>query len=712
MNWIFSKKLWGLLFAVTFTVGIQAQNPNWIPPSSADYSFSANAVTTISLYGLQSNDLGDQIAIFSGEELRGLSQAVDAKNQGILHFITLYSNIPTELMSIRIYHQATDLVYDVATPIEFEVQQIYGSVDAPMVLNIYDGNDAPIFFNTVPFQTTYEGMPFVGIDMLDYLVQVDDQSVTWSYTANPNLSVIFSGSVLQVAGVPDFSGYTTLTVRATELPANSLDEDSDTNKNLSRSIATQYAETTIGFFITEAYAGPAWNMIPNQGIVIGSQFTPVNLHDYEYQYEGPSIQYDYAPIVVESDPPKAKPTWTFSGNFSTTMNIIARIDYTPKYQFQHEDDILAVFVNEELRGTATLDSISKLYYISVGGLPAEKESVSIKFYSGSMKKVFDLSHVFNYESYKIIGSVESPYLLEFAPIIPVVSDYPIPGGIFVMPVSVADTNYVGTEFFEFYAFDPEYPAILNDTIETSFCIVLDSSELTSWYVDSDGDGLGDPNEILTTCGSVPTGYVNNSDDCDDTNAIDPNVNITVLESSGIPDDGLICANSPVTISADDSLSYLWSTGEITSAIMVVTNISSTHSVTVTFPSGCKGVNEATIMVEGKVVNTDQNDGFGSLRNVIECLIPGDTITYDQPIVAHSILTTSLVIDKDLSIHGYGQLNRPEIQLDNQNGLNSITIELNRNVTFKNLVIKSILDDESPLIINKGNLEVMEIVRFW
>jgi len=43
----------------------------------------------------------------------------------------------------------------------------------------------------------------------------------------------------------------------------------------------------------------------------------------------------------------------------------------------------------------------------------------------------------------------------------------------------------------------------------------DEGVKTEYFADADGDGFGDPNNMITECGQ-PTGYVANSDDCDDT----------------------------------------------------------------------------------------------------------------------------------------------------------------------------------------------------
>ncbi len=46
---------------------------------------------------------------------------------------------------------------------------------------------------------------------------------------------------------------------------------------------------------------------------------------------------------------------------------------------------------------------------------------------------------------------------------------------------------------------------------------VDEEVLSTFYADADGDGFGDPDDTTEAC-SAPTGYVDNSDDCDDTDA--------------------------------------------------------------------------------------------------------------------------------------------------------------------------------------------------
>ena len=73
----------------------------------------------------------------------------------------------------------------------------------------------------------------------------------------------------------------------------------------------------------------------------------------------------------------------------------------------------------------------------------------------------------------------------------------------------------------------------------------DAEDASSWYADSDGDGFGDPDEVLTAC-VAPSGYGADNTDCDDGDAvINPNAT-EVCNSMDDDCDGL-------TDGQDDSL---------------------------------------------------------------------------------------------------------------------------------------------------------------
>ena len=56
-----------------------------------------------------------------------------------------------------------------------------------------------------------------------------------------------------------------------------------------------------------------------------------------------------------------------------------------------------------------------------------------------------------------------------------------------------------------------------DGIDNNCDGAFDEAVEQSFFGDSDGDGFGNPNLSIASC-EAPTGFVDNSDDCDDTNA--------------------------------------------------------------------------------------------------------------------------------------------------------------------------------------------------
>jgi hypothetical protein len=682
---------------------LMAQNPNWQPPLGSNYANTSSVIAQIKLSDIASNNVDDRIAFFVGNELRGLSKAINKGSGQYIHFITLYSNTALEAMKVKVYHKLTNRVYEVATPFEFKVQGITGSIDNPFVVKIYPNNNSPLSILPVPPQTTMRTIPFSSIDMAAYLVQPDSFPVEWSILPNPNLISFFDGSVLHISGANGFVGQTALTVRATELSTATLESMHASNERSQSN--TQSAETIILCTVTPLWNAPKWQpSIPSQGIVVGSQFSRTHLDLFENQYNGSAIMYDYRPIITESSPALASPSWTVSDTFGVTMTVTASIDYTPKYQFHHVSDVLGAFINGELRGVAEQDSASGLYFLSIGGDSHSSDTIELLLYSGAMKQILHLQEKLIYAPFKILGSPDAPFHMDFAPILPIVPEAPVPGGIALLALVIIDPSFTGSVAFEFIAADPTYPTVLHDETLASFCVVADSADLVMMYEDADGDGLGNPNVSIQTCVEAQ-GYVTNDDDCDDTHAEDPMVTISISETSGsTPNDGFVCGGALVILTATGGQSYQWSTGSTNASADIRPISTATYKVTVTHAAGCLGIRSVEIIVEGKVVKNGANAGEGSLRNVLECLIEGDTITYDQPTNNRTILTAVLIVNKDAVIQGLSNL-RPEIAIDFNTAVSGININTNKKLTLDNIDLRLFNVATKKTFIGPGSIEI-------
>ncbi len=705
-----SKILLYLLAFIVLPEMLSAQVPGWLPPQSQSFKYNATVIAEIELSEIPSYNLNDSIAFFVGTDIRGLGKSIDTGNGKILHFITIYSNQGVDTMQIGVLHRNTSTVYEVNQPFVFKAQGIYGSLSNPLKVKIYPENNAPFSINTVPDQTTMETVPFEPIDMNNYLNQPDSNEVSWITVYNPNLIAYFEGSVLHVSGVNGFIGQTQLTVKASEISSR-LEErgNYETDRNVSQN---QEAEITIQFIVTPLLQAPLWQpKIPGQSIVQGTQFQLTELAEYENQYNGPSIRYDYRPVITPSFDPQPRPIWNLDIRYGINMTVAAKVQFTPKYQFHHNDDLLAAFVGDTLRGVAHLDSSTGLYFLTVGGFTSDEDSVTLKFYSGEMQYTLTHRIPLQYRPYGIVGNLSMPYIIDFAPILPIIPDTPIIGGVYAMPIEIVDSAFLGSVDFTFIAEDPVYPEVLHDESIATFCIVQDSSELFTLYQDADGDGFGNPEISIVACIST-AGYVDNGDDCDDTNPEDPNTTISKIEDSAWQnDDGYICKGDRVVLVAMGAQSYIWQDGSTNADTIVSPLSTTTYKVTVTHVSGCKGLKTVTVFIEGKVVKNEDDNGFGTLRDVLLCVEDGDTITFDQPTIDESQLISPLLVDKNVMISGWSSF-RPIIYFNHALSNGSIILSNNKKLTLDNIDIKLINANNKNVFEGDGKVDIISITKLY
>src|SRR5262249_41755337 len=76
----------------------------------------------------------------------------------------------------------------------------------------------------------------------------------------------------------------------------------------------------------------------------------------------------------------------------------------------------------------------------------------------------------------------------------------------------------------------------------------------------------------------------------------PTASISLIENSGIANDGVICSGIQATITATGGGTYSWSTGAATATINVAPAMTTTYTVTVTNANGCTATSTTTITV--------------------------------------------------------------------------------------------------------------------
>ncbi|MFZ4544511.1 MAG: LamG-like jellyroll fold domain-containing protein, partial [Saprospiraceae bacterium] len=177
----------------------------------------------------------------------------------------------------------------------------------------------------------------------------------------------------------------------------------------------------------------------------------------------------------------------------------------------------------------------------------------------------------------------------------------------------------------------------NSTGETAFSntVFIDNFTIT-WFIDSDGDGFGDP-MITTTACTQPIGFVANNTDCNDLlntiypgapeicDGLDNNCNGSTDENSFVLQSNhpkLTCAIQTLELSANTltilgSPTYLWSNGQTSNSIQI--SSIGTYHVTLTSVSGCNGT--AIIIVTNDIIPPTPN----IVGNKIICQGSGTTL---------------------------------------------------------------------------------------
>lgn len=683
----YSIRLFFIHWLLCSTLEVNGQNPGWTYPDPASFNYNANAVVTLKFNGVPSNDINDRVAFFDGNTIVGLSVPVPVGSE-VFHFVTIYSDTVSTQLSLKAYHFAENQVYASEIPFTFEANQIYGDIASPFVLDFFTNANTPIGIDSIGHQFTLATIPFDTLFLENYLIQNDTHAVSWSYVSTQNLLVQLAGSQLLVEGIEGFIGTDTLRIRVTEQFGNPM----------------QFAEVDVVYHVDTLYAGPLWHNIPNQGIVVGDTFKKVDLPLFEYQYGGDQLEFSYCPVIEQSTTPIGPPVWQASGVFTGTMTFTAIPKYTPVYAFDHADDRLSAWIGGDARGVAARDSVSGLFYLSVGN-SQNGDTFQLKFYSGAMKKILTNPNTFVFGQSIQWGNTAAPYELDFSPIIPVI------GVDTLLTFVISDSAFTGEVAFDLKAFDSIYVNELMDVRRVKLCIVENAIGLDTFYADEDGDGLGNAAVYFLAC-HPSEGFVSNDDDCNDMQNIDPSIGISIVDNSGYdPVDGVICSPKLVEINATGGNAYLWSTGGTGNTIMPFVSSDSSYSVTVTLPLGCKGMSRADLFIEDRVVLQPGNTGPGSLRSIVSCLMDGDTVTFEIPNVISSLLSDTLLVNHSFVLKGFLLPPRPEVELDHTTNNAPIIIVGGKTITWENVDIKVINGTSvTPSFSGAGNVQFKGKIR--
>jgi gliding motility-associated-like protein len=650
----------GFLFigSFLFSESINAQKPGWQPPNAAFFSFNTTVTAVIKYDGELTASLEDTIAFFVGDQIRGISIPTKIGND-IRHYATVYSSLTSESIKIKVYHAFSNKVYEVNDSLPFIAQSPLGNYEKPYEVILFSSGDAPITIDTIDEKFTLQNIPFDTIDLKFYLNQPDADLVTWSVSPHPDYVLNIAGALLQITPRLGFIGSGIIEIKGTE-----------------QTINANYATQTLKLNVLKVPVQPGWDSIPGQGITKGSSFKSFSLPDFENQYQGECLVFDYLPVLPDLTQPEPIPQWVVEQVYLNSMTFITRPVYTTKVPFNHPDDYLAAFIDGEIRGVAKPEVINGkiLYFLGVGNQKSDGV-VSLQFYSGALRRTFISPLKIPYITSAVRGNAEIPFEINLSPLQPVIENNNL------VQLQIIDSAWVGKINFQFQAKDCSFPKLsaasrplLESVTYAPFWVTSNSTDLFTYYKDNDGDGFGNSDFSQTIANAnLPINYSRNKLDCDDNDdAINPYPSVAAVQDksycfSMLTDTIVFSRGSNGINSTSSKTIFKWSNnntsiglgvsgnGNITPFLTInKKNKNDTAQIIVTSEiNGCLGTKDTFLLiVRAEALSTyykdEDGDGFGN---------PSITITIcDLNAPANYVSNKLDCDDSDKSIKPYPTLN--------------------------------------------------------
>jgi hypothetical protein len=501
-----------LLLLLSIPLWARAQAPQWSAPNGSAFSYSANLTAVLELDGQVSPSANDQLAAFVGDEIRGKAMAVDL-NGKVLHFMTIFSNVPTgEEIELRAYIAADDEVYTSISSFVFDQSSVTGSASTPYSVQLSSDGDLLISLDSLPAQARLQGLSFFPVPLRDYLNQADADPVSWSVSNSLYFQHLIAGDTLFLSVAdPDWTGTDTLTITATEQTVNAYS-----------------ASQNLVLTVEPGFNGPAFDSIPVQSVVTGQPFPSLMLGDYESSYTGNCLSYSYKPVPAIGMP-EQQASWVIGGGgWPFTMSVLATTTYSPSFLFQSDEDKLGAFIGGELRGAASAQIINgqRLFTMQVYHTAIDGE-IEFRYFSDSLKRIFVLPDTFDFVSGGQLGTPSQPQILDFSPL-----SYTLDSQTGALSVGLRVPGWEGVEEVQFRASDCSYPAELQDTVTVLFCSGPDTDgDGLCDQLDPDPDDACNPDALNGNCDADGDGVYADADP-DDGDPCNPLIEVEVLSAAG------------------------------------------------------------------------------------------------------------------------------------------------------------------------------------
>ncbi|MEZ4885108.1 MAG: cadherin domain-containing protein [Chitinophagales bacterium] len=203
------NSLWGILYALLILIVapspvLLSQTPTW-SVNPAGYANTMTITAELNLGCERSTDTNDLVGIFdSADNCRGVANVINQFGSYYV-FLTAYSNASSgETLSLKIYDDSADTVYDAVSTIEFVSNAIIGTVNKPTTIQ---ENNPPTDIN-ISSSGIQENQP-IGTVVGAFTTADEDDGQTFAYSLvsgegdTDNASFTIDGADLESAEVFD-----------------------------------------------------------------------------------------------------------------------------------------------------------------------------------------------------------------------------------------------------------------------------------------------------------------------------------------------------------------------------------------------------------------------------------------------------------------------------------------------------------------------------
>ncbi|MBD3291152.1 T9SS type A sorting domain-containing protein [candidate division KSB1 bacterium] len=477
--------------------------PDWdVQP--AEFEMSMTITAKVSVRGEQAQAGNHLLSAFAVDatqpdslwECRGVAEPVKVMDTW-QYYLTIYSDTNGEKIRLRFYDAATDNIFPVKEQFNFESNIAHGSPIEPanlhagyLIVSINDNNIARIdpadsswigsetiqframdenttnnhadssqvMFTILPDhypvvgditdQIIEQGESFARFDLDNYLTEVDNEPVQWSFHGNNHLNVNPDGNNI-VAITPvdtNWIGSESIWFVATDLTSNALSDSA-----------------AVTFSIEEKDYPPELSTIEDQVIQAYENFSPIDLASHLTTQDNDSVCFNYVfPSETGNDP---SPSWTVRpSDYELSMTVTA-IVLTCEDTTNGTSHLLAAFSGEDCRGVASATNVmgASYYFLTVYS-NAVDETIQFKFYNDDLKTTFPVREELSFSANADFGSPLEPYSLNAELLTIEIEDNKL------ARVTIVDDQWTGSESVLFIARDVNTHKLYADSQSVNFVV--------------------------------------------------------------------------------------------------------------------------------------------------------------------------------------------------------------------------------------------------